>query len=605
MSSSKLTLTALSLGALMTLSACSLRYDFNTECQSDEDCARFEGSGTFYVCSSNTCTVDASIECRADDDCDGEDTCEQNECVSPMVEDMGSDMPMEEDMPPDMPAEEDMPPDMEIDMGPDESCTLTSECIARFGESYICGADGMCFDALDEFGDCQRVYYSRTANVDNVVYVASLLPLVEPFGTLIGRPLENAMQLAIDEVNGDGGLAGGRKIAWISCDSKGNPQISQRAATHLATRVGVPAIVGPLFSEPFIATVSNVTNNADIFTIAPTATSPSISNQRQGKNLVWRTIASDTFQAHAFVQRVNDLGPGKVLMLYKDDKYGDDLQSLIRSELQPSYQDNLRVVKLPNPIDLEDPSDDGIRTAYGGVIAGALNDGFVPDAVIIIGTNEGALAAGAYIVVATAGGIPLPSRFLLSHGVVPAMEELAIGLEAQQLGALIPLFEGISPSIFDPESEVYRDYRTAYSIAFNNTQPALASTTTFDSLMTIAFSMATIPADEEITGPKIASGIARLVDKDAGTPLTFYESTSFVSSGVNALQSGDNLDIEGVSGNLDFDLDTGDVYAPQIGWTLTQDPMTMRWTLEQARIMSFPNAPDTTDAVWTPIMMMP
>lgn len=587
----------LALGAMLIASSgCSLRYDFSTECQSATDCAKYEGDGVFYQCVAGECQDDSTIECRQDTDCASQrPVCnEANRCVAQVAApDMKGEADMKPDLTPDMKVEE-------VDSGPDTACTKNSECIANFGESFICGSEGECIDALDSFGDCTRVHYSSTANPDNVVFIGSLLPLVEPFGTLIGRPIENSIQLAVDTINDDGGLAGGRKLAWISCDSKGNAQIAQRAATHLTTKVKTPAIIGPLFSEPFIATVSNVTNNADVFAMTTTATSPSVANQRQNKDLVWRNIASDTYQAKAIVERINDLGPGKVLVLYKDDKYGNDLRGLVVNELSEPFGENLRVVSLPNPIDLDDQSEAGISMSYGRAIAGALGDGFSADVVLVIGTNEGAITAGAYLELIAASALPItfPSRIILSHGVIPAFADLANKLDARTLGMLIPLIEGIAPSIFDADSVPYRRYVTNYSLTFNNTQPALASTTTFDAVMTIALSMGTLSADEPITGNAIASGISKLVDKENGARLEFYQDTSFFSDAISELQHGNTLDVVGVSGELDFDLDTGEVYTPVVGYVALKNEATGTYTIKQVRSMSFPDAPATDNAVW-------
>lgn len=492
----------------------------------------------------------------------------------------------------------DMPVDMPtVDMG--MACEDNSTCIAALGDTFICGQQGVCVNAIDEAGDCESIYYSRTSSKDNVVFIGSLLPLSEPFGSVLGRPLEQSIQFAIDTINDDGGLAGGRKVAWVSCNSQGNAEVAQRAARHLSEVVGTPAIVGPLFSEAFISTVSNVTNNADVFTITPTGTSPSIRNQRQGKNLVWRNIASDEFQAFAISERVQSLGPSKVLVLYKDDKYGEDLQDLIFDDLKTDFSsDELKIVKLPNPIDVADPTPEGITTAYAMQIAQVVQkDVFEPQLVIIIGTNEGALALSAYLATARSKEIASPPRFILSHGVVSAMADIGAQLETSGAAALIPLIEGVSPEIIDLQDAPYQEYVRKYSIAFNNDQPALASTTTFDAIMTIAFSMATLDASEKITGQKVADGIQKLVDVPNGTPIEFFE-TSFFSTGVTELQMGNTINMTGVSGALDYDLTRGEVYTPVVGWRIVHDDATGVYTIERSREMLFPDAPALTNAVW-------
>ena len=117
--------------------------------------------------------------------------------------------------------------------------------------------------------------------------------------------------------------------------------------------------------------------------------------------------------------------------------------------------------------------------------------------------------------------------------------------------------------------------------------------------MTIGFSAATVPMGEPITGQKIADGIARLVDKE-GTPLVFFESTSFVSDGVAELQSGNNLDLDGVSGPIDYIPEITGVYQPMINWVYFQEENTMRYTIRQEQKMLFPDAPETNNAEWEP-----
>ncbi len=589
---------ALIISLMTLLSGCSLRYDFaEPECAMDSDCARFEGNGTFFMCEDNACKPSDEIECREDTDCDGNLSCDtQLKCIEfTTIPDMGEDMT---DATADMRDMDDMP-DL-VDMQSVPSCSTNSECITAHGESYICNPDQECVDTVDVNGDCKPIYYSRTSGKDNVVIIGSLLPLIEPFGSILGQPLEQSIQFAIDTINEEGGLAGGRKIAWISCDSKGNASIASRAATHLATTVQTPAIVGPLFSEAFITTVSNVTNAEGVFAISPTATSPSIRNQRQGKNLVWRNIASDEFQAHAISQRVLSLGASKVLVLFKNDKYGRDLNDLIFQNLSTHFgTDELKTVQLPNPIDLEDPSTEGITTDYSTRIAQVIEQGtFEPQAVVIVGTNEGALALSAYLAASQAEGIT-PPRFLLSHGVVSAMAEIGAQLDAAGLQALIPLIEGISPEIIDLEDTTYQEYARKYSLAFNNVQPALASTTTFDAIMTIAFSMASLQANEPVTGQKVADNIQHLVNTSEGTTINFLE-TSFFSQGVSILQSGQDINMVGVSGQLDYDLTRGEVYTPVIGLRIVQGDGGI-YTIERSREMTFPDAPALTNSTWTEV----
>ena len=57
----------------------------------------------------------------------------------------------------------------------------------------------------------------------------------------------------------------------------------------------------------------------------------------------------------------------------------------------------------------------------------------------------------------------------------------------------------------------------------------------------------------------------KIVDKD-GTFVNFSGGTAFIDEAVNNLTAGNNIDIKGVSGELDFDTSTGDVRSRYLGY---------------------------------------
>jgi hypothetical protein len=596
------------LAGLMASSGCSLRYDF-TECASDADCRPFEGNGSFYVCAASTKTCEAAegVECRASADCpaakpvcNASARCEASMVTPDMPNDMTGDMP-------------DMPGDMTGDMAP--TCVKNSDCLPMntANDAYICSASGACVSVLSE--DCTSAFVDTAVGMDGaaydkVVFIGSLLPLIEPFGSSIGTPLKNAIELAIREFNRAGGLPSGGKIAWVSCDSKGNAQVATRAAQHLVTTVGVPAIVGPLFSEEVIAVASNVTISNDVLLFTPTATSPEISNlNTMGKTLVWRNIASDVFQGAAFLKRLQDIGAARVLVLYKDDKYGDDLQRQIAASLiQRLGAANVKLAKYDNPITLPDTAD---RKAKYGMIVGQAMQSFganvSPDTVVIMGTSEAAEVAGAYHIyvqtVNAQGGALTPGKIVFSHGAVPVMGVLADALVASappikpaiDSGALL---EGIAPDIFDPTTPQYQGFSLIYNTTFSNTEPALASTTSFDAALTIMLAMSGVPAGDPITGTSIADAIPLLANKQMNArQITAFVTTSYVSEARRAVAMGEAIDLVGVSGDLDYDAARGEIYSRSIGWIPAVNQATGRYTITPKRVLIFSNPP-ATDGMW-------
>ncbi len=553
---------------LITLSVCAgctARYDF-TECEVSADCRQLEGAGVFFECAANQCVALPAGACRVNTDCVAPARCFNGQCA-------GGD-----DMADDMAA---------------MSCAKNSDC-ALLGDSYACGADDQCFDLLSP--ECTSLKRSADGERDDVVYLASLLPLVEPFGTSIGVPLKNAVEQAVDDFNGEGGLPDGRKIVWLSCDSGGTPAITRRAMAHLTQRVGVPAIVGPVFSENFLAAAPDAISTGT-FMITPTATSPAIDNLHSGNaNFTWRNIASDVFQGAGFVARVRELGATRVLVMFKGDKYGKDLSAEITGELLSELgAANLREVEYPNPVTLPDTT--ARRAAYGQLMTNALT-GFEPDAVLIIGSSEGAEIGGAYLSVSSTMGRTI-RPMIFSHGAITVLPDFIAAQPAALREAVNARVEGIAPDIFDPSTDAYARFALRYNARFGGSNPALIATTSFDATMTALFAMSGVAADEEVTGARIAGNIGRVVSSSPdATRVEFFVTTSYISTATRALREGKDININGVSGPLDYELSTGSVFQRLIGWRVVSNPQG-GFTLEPERMMQFPEAPATT-GMWAP-----
>lgn len=581
----------LGLCALVALqaTACNLRYDF-TECASAADCQRFDGSGSFYTCSAQkTCVIEQGVECRSSADCPAaRPTCTQSACVG--ASDMGSDMTVDMDTP------EDMGSDM-----PDTSCAANSECISRFDDSYVCGASKTCVQVNAAL--CSKPAYPKNGETDNVVFVASLLPLAEPFGTLLGLPLKNGVDMAIKRFNDEASLPGNKKVAWISCDTKGAVATSNLAAKHVINDLGVPAIIGPGFSESALGIAAEV-NDKGVFMIVPTATSPAITEQRTAaNNYIWRNIASDVFQGAAFVKRIQDLGAQKLLILYKDDKYGLDLQAQMAPDLQALRgAENVKIAKYPNPVTFTgDTAAQDRQAAYSSVIvANTQTTGFKPDVVIIIGTSEGAELGALYVGLANNDNfsIDLPSRFVFSHGATPNLPQF-IGALGPGGSALIPITEGVAPDIGDPTSPQYIAFAQQYAIDYDASASIVTATTTFDATLVTLLATCAIPEVDPINGKNIANSMSRLVNKQAQEEdqITFFVTTSSISKACQRLRSGGSVDLTGVTGALDFDINRGEVYSRYIGWGVKPNDAMTGYELTPKRVLVFTDPPNT-DGSW-------
>jgi branched-chain amino acid transport system substrate-binding protein len=544
------------LAAGLVGAACSLALDFGEDipCSVDADCMYASGQGTCEegICQPpGTATADTD-DTSADDDNGSNDTPSSD--TSPTTDpDTGTD-----------PTETTSTP---------TECTLNSEC----EDDQRCAPNGICVDLLT--AECHNVRWPDSGR-DNVVFLGSIMPTGEPFTALV-QPLENAVQLAVDDFNETTGLQGDRDIAWVRCNDAGGTATSVAAAEHLVGTVRVPAIVGPIFSESVLA-VSDVTIPEGVFLISPTASAEAITTL-DDDNLVWRTIPSDVYQINALNDRLVDLDAGagdvsSVLVLAKDDAYGNgilpDVVAAIQTELPGA---ELYSATYPNPTTFATMED--LLMAYGSVLAGAAAD---PAAdpyyshVVFIGTSEiqALLYAFLGVVWQPTEGDPMP-LFTVTHGAVPEMErfinEIGEDKTTEPLVPLKPLIEanlqGTSPIVLNQEN--FFAFTIRYNIAFNGQEPLSSSALSYDATLATLFAACTVAADDDVSGAAIAAAMPRLFDPDGDLISFSGADISFIEDARNALVvDGGSVDLQGVSGELQWDAETGDVRANVWGWVI-------------------------------------
>jgi hypothetical protein len=461
-------------------------------------------------------------------------------------------------------------------------CVMNSECEM----DQRCGPEGTCLELLSP--ECQILEWPASGEVDNVVFVGSIMPTGQPFTNLV-QPLENAVQLAIEDFNQETTLQGDREIAWVGCDDSTGGDAAVNAATHLVNNVGVPAIVGPIFSESVLDVANDVAIDTGTFLMAPAASAMSIADL-DDDDLVWRTIPGDVYQGNALVDRMIDLDDGddppgpfpaatvdNLLILAKDDAYGNGILQDILPDLQAALPAaEIYSAVYPDPTSFG--SMDELLAAYGAVLAGAAAD---PAAqpyythVIFIGTSEIQALLYSYLGVVWdgMGGDPMP-YFTVTHGAVPELERFideigpATGTEA--LVPLKPIIEyrlqGTSPVVLNPVN--FAAFSIRYQIRFNDQEPLTSSALSYDATMSTLFAMCTVGADDPVTGAGIAAGMPGLVDGD-GEFISFSGANlSFITDARNALATGGTVDLQGVSGELQWDVATGDVRADVWRWDI-------------------------------------
>jgi ABC-type branched-subunit amino acid transport system substrate-binding protein len=463
------------------------------------------------------------------------------------------------------------------------TCATNQDCSSgNAADPWICRPDHRCAQLLSE--DCTDL----VANADDLadtdtVWLGMLLPLDSATVTL-SRAKEDAAELARQDFKvASGGLPpiaeGGarRHFAFVACNHSADPD---RAARHLAADVGVPAIVGPIYSGILIQVATDVTIPAGVLLISPSATSNYITNLAGKNGLVWRTAPSDSEQAVALALLLTSLdsssqlprggAPLKVAVAYKGDAYGQGLESVLELRLVYNGKDtagnandgNYKALDYGNPTN---PSDPGALQMYRDVVNQLV--AFQPHVVILAGTEEAITNVFAPLEQAWPPSLAYRPHYLMGDGAYPRPELVAaVGANNELRQRVLGTAPGVLATAPGMTPMLYSRFLNHYESVFHDgTTPIFSTAATYDAVYMLAYSIAGL-GGRPLTGSSIAGGFARVV---ATSPdARFTVGPDDINRALQEIASSKNIALRGTSGPLAFDLSTGDTQTDVQVWCL-------------------------------------
>lgn len=151
-----------------------------------------------------------------------------------------------------------------------------------------------------------------------------------------GKSALSGLELAVDEINGKGGV-NGKKLVLVTSDNKSEPGESGNSITKLITQDKVVAIVGPAVSG-CVAAGTPISTSNKIPHIAPCATAPGITVDKDGKakEFVFRACFIDPFQGEVMAAFANKtLKVKNVAILYdSSSEYSKGLTAVFQKTLE-------------------------------------------------------------------------------------------------------------------------------------------------------------------------------------------------------------------------------------------------------------------------------
>ncbi len=366
--------------------------------------------------------------------------------------------------------------------------------------------------------------------------VGTILPVTGSLASF-GPSMRKSLDLAAEEINTIGLLGG--SLALLHRDSQTDPAAAASAADELVSGLGVPVILGAAGNAPSQA-VATVTMPNEVVQISPSSTSPFFSTMEpEEPGWFWRTSPSDGLQGVvAGRYAYNDKGWRNVAILTRNDAYG--------AGLAQAFNDTF--VGLGGTI-----------TARVDFDPSALS--FVTELTTVFNSNPEAIwwvafpAEGEIILndwwanPAWRGGAWLWSEGIRSQSFVDDLISQGIGVEGMEGTA--PIGNGLN----------FETFRTAY-LAKYGSEPQTFADHAYDALY-----VAALAAAARETGGSLSIRDSLIAVSNPPGEIVGPGPQEFARA-VGILEAGGNIDYEGASGHVNFDL-VGDVGSDYEIWNIS------------------------------------
>ncbi|MBE2997280.1 ABC transporter substrate-binding protein [Nocardiopsis sp. HNM0947] len=355
-----------------------------------------------------------------------------------------------------------------------------------------------------------------TADAGDEFTFGIIYPQTGPLAFL-GPPQEAAASYAIEDINNAGGILGTDVPALNEADEAGDAGQANDAANNLVADE-VNAVIGAGASAMTQAIYDTITG-AGIVQCSGANTAPELSDIDDG-GYYFRTAPSDLMAGPVLAQRMVEDGHVSTAIVARADDYGSGYLDAVESELEGLGADVVHT-------DTYDPDATNFDTVVNGV------NGSDADAVALISFEEGAQLMAE----------------LLEAGIDGDQLYLTDGLNDPDLGTTVNENDpdvingttGVTPGADAPEfDEGLRDFDPDLDVLQFAPQK-------YDCVTTIALAAESAQSTDPGEYVEHISDVTR----PPGTECTSFEECR------DLLDDGDDIDYQGVSGNIDLD-DNGD-----------------------------------------------
>lgn len=428
-----------------------------------------------------------------------------------------------------------------------EECTTDQQC----GSSRVC-VERYCIPLPAQ---CRREVGAFDS--PDPIRIAALLPLSDGLDGGVVDASEvaglNAMDLAVEDVNGSGGV-NPRLFALYVCNTGRLSDVIAAQATWAVTQLGAPALLTSGSGQTAAAadTVGRLDGGALI--VSATATSEELIGIFQRTGMTWRTAPPDTLQvpvmARTLLMEPDYASSATMAVLYEETTYGRGIASGLRDRLVTMGK-TADTKGYSKPLDVSK-----VITSLTDVHGTAVR----PKTTIFVGFPSEfvpiAQATRALPGLSFDGG----HRWFFSD----SAKDPAITTSAtlnQLVGAI-----GTTPA--QGAGVAYADFRSRYRDRFRIDANDFSFTShSYDAAYLVMLAAAYSLRE---SGPLTPARMKEALTKVSATSgASFRLSPMAWRDASAALIAGRSINVEGTSGGLDFDLDAGAPPSPYEVWQVT------------------------------------
>lgn len=427
-----------------------------------------------------------------------------------------------------------------------DECETSEDC----DSGQVCTPEKLC---LPQPVGCGTVYGKPRPGAE-LIPIGGLFPV--NFGPDTDKSDEqalNAAVLAVEQINQRG--IGNKQFALYFCDTGNGVERAQQQAEWLVKEKKVPALI-TAGSGQTRTVAESVTIAANVVTMSYSSTSPEVTalaDKNGGPvGLVWRTSPSDAIQGSVIANLLrNDArfgAPKKVGILHVDDIYGQGLSNIVSEHLSTPPLVTNKATSYARQGD--------VRSAVD-----KLNE-FDPDLTVLVG-----FASDVTNILTEAATQPNLQRDVHKWLFSDSVKDGAV-LANGTASAQAQDFYGTAPA--QGTGQAFRAFQSSFRDRFNEDPSAYAYTSNaYDAMYLLALGAAYSQGTSgAVTGPKLAEGLTKLSSAQS-SPIQLTNS-SFTTLATE-LAAGRSVNVDGASGPLDFNNDTGEAPSPVELWQVSGD----------------------------------